>query len=88
MSWVMDYLARARSVIEIETDSLQRMSQRLDGNFIEAVKILHHTLDHRGKVVVVGIAATLTVVVPIPAAVPRPEIVQEPAKLGVQAMDP
>lgn len=51
----MDYLARARSVIEIETDGLQRMSQRLDGNFIEAVKILHHTLDHRGKVVVVGI---------------------------------
>jgi arabinose-5-phosphate isomerase len=51
----MDYLARARSVIEIETDSLQRMSQRLDDNFIEAVKILHHTLDHRGKVVVVGI---------------------------------
>ncbi len=51
----MDYLARARSVIEIETDGLVRMSQRLDGNFVEAVKILHHTLAHRGKVVVVGI---------------------------------
>jgi arabinose-5-phosphate isomerase len=51
----MDYLARARSVIEIETDGLQRMSQRLDDNFVEAVKILRHTLDHRGKLVVVGI---------------------------------
>lgn len=51
----MDYLARARSVIEIETDGLRRMSERMDGEFAAAVKILHHTLNNRGKIVVVGI---------------------------------
>lgn len=51
----MDYLARARSVIRIETDSLQRMAGRLDDHFGRAVEMLHHTLDARGKIVVVGI---------------------------------
>jgi hypothetical protein len=39
------------------------------------------------KVVVVGIAAIVTVVEPTPIALPRPEIVQEPARLGVQFME-
>jgi len=51
----MDYLARARNVIEIETDSLRRMSERLDSNLVVAVKILQNTLDCRGKIVVIGI---------------------------------
>jgi arabinose-5-phosphate isomerase len=51
----MDYLALARNVIEIETDSLQRMAGRLDDQFTSAVGILHRTLDQRGKIVVVGI---------------------------------
>ncbi len=51
----MNYLARARSVIEIEIDGLSRMADRLNENFIEAIKILHHTLEHRGKIVVVGV---------------------------------
>lgn len=51
----MDYLARARNVIEIETDSLRRMSERLDANLVLAVKILQQTLDQRGKIIVVGI---------------------------------
>jgi len=51
----MDYLARARNVIEIETDSLRRMSERLDASLVQAVKILQHTLDQRGKIIVVGI---------------------------------
>lgn len=51
----MNYLARARSVIEIETDGLIRMADRLNGSFIEAIKIFHHTLEHRGKIVVVGV---------------------------------
>ncbi|HEX7260272.1 MAG TPA: SIS domain-containing protein, partial [Luteolibacter sp.] len=46
---------RARSVIEIEIDGLRRMADRLNGNFIEAIKIFHHTLEHRGKIVVVGV---------------------------------
>ena len=51
----MDHLARARCVIETEIEGLQRMAGRLDGNFIEAVGILKHTLDHRGKVIVIGV---------------------------------
>lgn len=51
----MDYLASARSVIEIETGALLRMSERLDRSFGDAVKILESTLNQRGKIVVVGI---------------------------------
>ena len=51
----MDYLARARDVIEIEIEGLRRMSDHLNGHLIEAVKILQHTLEHRGKIVVIGV---------------------------------
>ncbi len=51
----MDHLARARNVIEMETAGLQRMAERLDACFVEAIGILHRTLDQRGKIVVVGI---------------------------------
>ncbi len=51
----MDYLARARYVIETEVEGLRRMAVRLDGSLIEAVGILQHTLEHRGKIVVVGV---------------------------------
>ena len=51
----MDYLARARYVIETEIDGLRRMANRLDGSLTEAVKIFQHTLDNRGKIVVVGV---------------------------------
>ena len=51
----MDFLAKARQVIEIETGALQRMANRLEDGFARAVEILHETLDRRGKIVVVGI---------------------------------
>jgi arabinose-5-phosphate isomerase len=51
----MDYLARARSVIEIEIEGLNRMSSRLDSSLIVAVKMLQSTLDERGKIVVIGV---------------------------------
>jgi arabinose-5-phosphate isomerase len=51
----MDHLARARSVIEMETEGLRRMAERLDGNLVKAVGILHRTLDQKGKIVVVGV---------------------------------
>ncbi len=51
----MDYLAKARVVIETEIEGLRRMSGLLDGGFIQAVDILHHTLENRGKIVVVGV---------------------------------
>ena len=51
----MDYLARARSVIETEIDGLSRMAMRLDKSLVVAVKILQGTLENRGKIVVVGV---------------------------------
>lgn len=51
----MDHLARARYVIDTEIEGLRRMAERLDGQLIEAVKILQHTLGNRGKIVVVGV---------------------------------
>ena len=51
----MDYLARARSVIETEIEGLSRMAMRLDKSLIVAVKILQGTLESRGKIVVVGV---------------------------------
>lgn len=51
----MDYLARARSVIETEIDGLRRMAISLDERLVEAVKILQRTLEDRGKIVVIGV---------------------------------
>jgi arabinose-5-phosphate isomerase len=51
----MNYLARARCVIETEIEGLQRMSARLDQNLVDAVGILQETLRNRGKIVVVGV---------------------------------
>lgn len=55
LSWRMEFLAKARLVIETEIEGLQRMSGRLDSSFVEAVDILHETLEGRGKIVVVGV---------------------------------
>ncbi len=51
----MDHLALARNVIEIESEGLRRMAERLGGEFSAAVKLLAETLENRGKVIVVGI---------------------------------
>jgi arabinose-5-phosphate isomerase len=51
----MNYLARARFVIETEIEGLQRMSERLDQSLATAVEILQETLEKRGKIVVVGV---------------------------------
>ncbi|NJM36561.1 MAG: KpsF/GutQ family sugar-phosphate isomerase [Akkermansiaceae bacterium] len=51
----MDYLARARDVIDIEIEGLRRMSAQLNDHFAEAVKILQTTLETRGKIVVIGV---------------------------------
>ena len=63
----MDYLDRARRVIELELAEVQRLLSRLDGSFTQAVETM---LAARGKIVVCGvgksghigekIAATLT----------------------------
>lgn len=66
----MDYLEKARRVLDIEIFELKRLRERLGENFSRAVELIKETVDARGKVVVVGvgksghigakIAATLT----------------------------
>ena len=45
----------ARMQIDINVEGLKRISGQLGGSFIEAVNILHDTLDNKGKIVVVGV---------------------------------
>jgi arabinose-5-phosphate isomerase len=66
----MDYLEKARRVIGLEIAEVQRLQDRLDASFAEAVETILRCVENRGKVVVVGvgksghigekIAATLT----------------------------
>ena len=66
----MDYLEKARRVIELELGELQRLLSRLDDSFARAVETILPCVESRGKVVVCGvgksghigdkIAATLT----------------------------
>ena len=66
----MDYLEKARRVLDIEIFELKRLRERLGEEFSSAVELIKETVDARGKVVVVGvgksghigakIAATLT----------------------------
>jgi arabinose-5-phosphate isomerase len=66
----MDYLEKARRVIALEIAEVQRLLDRLDASFLEAVETIQRCVENRGKVVVVGvgksghigekIAATLT----------------------------
>ncbi|OHE77368.1 MAG: hypothetical protein A3F67_05325 [Verrucomicrobia bacterium RIFCSPHIGHO2_12_FULL_41_10] len=66
----LNYLERARRVLAIESEEIQKLSERLDERFQRAVEMLHKTIDARGKIIVLGvgksghigekIAATLT----------------------------
>lgn len=66
----MDYVEKAKRVLDVEIFELQRLRDRLGDNFARAVQLIKETVDARGKVVVVGvgksgnigskIAATLT----------------------------
>jgi arabinose-5-phosphate isomerase len=66
----MDYLDKARRVIELELAEVQRLAARLDQSFVHAVETIRACVENRGKIVVVGvgksghigekIAATLT----------------------------
>jgi arabinose-5-phosphate isomerase len=66
----MDYLSRARRVVEIELAEVRAVAGRLDSSFEKAVHLIKSAVENRGKVVVVGvgksghvgekIAATLT----------------------------
>ena len=66
----MDYLEKARRVVSLEIAELQNLLGRLDASFTNAVETIRHSVENRGKVVVIGvgksghigekIAATLT----------------------------
>ena len=66
----MDYLEKARRVLDIEIFEVQRLRERLDESFSRAVVLIKEAVEARGKVVVLGvgksghignkIAATLT----------------------------
>src|SRR3979411_2907374 len=51
----MDYLEKARRVLDIEILELQRLRDRLDENFSRAVELIKECVEARGKVVVVGV---------------------------------
>ncbi|PYJ88707.1 MAG: KpsF/GutQ family sugar-phosphate isomerase, partial [Verrucomicrobia bacterium] len=50
----MDYLEKARRVLDVEILELQRLRERLDENFSRAVTLIKAGLEARGKVVVLG----------------------------------
>lgn len=66
----MNCLERARRVLKIESEEIERLGTRLDSHFEKGITLLRETLDQRGKIVVIGvgksghiggkIAATLT----------------------------
>jgi arabinose-5-phosphate isomerase len=66
----MDYVEKARRVIGLELAELERLRERIDHSFVDAIDLLKHCVENRGKIVVCGvgksgniggkIAATLT----------------------------
>lgn len=51
----MDFLMKARGVIELEAESLRQMAWRMDGAMEAAVMMLREALERGGKVVLVGV---------------------------------
>src|SRR2546430_4956879 len=51
----MDYLEKARRVLDVEIVELQRLRQRLGDDFTRAVGLIKDAVDARGKVAVVGV---------------------------------
>src|ERR1700716_406413 len=54
----MDYLEKARRVLDVEIFELQRLRDRLDDNFAKAVDLIKACVEARGKVVVLGVGKT------------------------------
>jgi arabinose-5-phosphate isomerase len=51
----MDYLEKAKRVLDIEIFELKRLRERLSDDFSRAVQLVKDAVDNRGKVVVVGV---------------------------------
>jgi arabinose-5-phosphate isomerase len=50
-----DYITQAHRVIDIEIEELQRLRARLGTEFAQAVALILHTLQNRGKLVICGV---------------------------------
>ncbi len=57
----MDYLSRAKDVIQIEIRGLELLSGRLDSAFDSAITLLLNCLENKGKIVVTGIGKNLPI---------------------------
>lgn len=51
----MDYLEKARRVLDVEIFEVQRLRDRLDAHFSRAVELIKESVEARGKVVVLGV---------------------------------
>src|SRR3984893_13796594 len=51
----MDFLEKARRVLDIESFELQRLRDRIGENFSRAVELIKEAVDGRGKIVVLGV---------------------------------
>src|ERR1700730_6483165 len=51
----MDFLEKARRVLDIEIFELQRLRDRIGENFSRAVELIKEAVDGRGKIVVLGV---------------------------------
>ncbi|MDF1656664.1 MAG: KpsF/GutQ family sugar-phosphate isomerase [Verrucomicrobiales bacterium] len=51
----MDHLDKARRVISLEIEELQRLHERIDHSFIEAVEMLKSTIEGGDRIAVVGV---------------------------------
>ena len=51
----MDYIERGQAVLEIEIAQLQRLAERLDCHFGEAIEALNSALQNGKKIVVIGV---------------------------------
>lgn len=66
----VDYIEKAKRVFETEAHEIRRLSRLLDSSFSRAVETILHCVEHKGKIIVIGIgksghigekiAATLT----------------------------
>ena len=51
----MEYLQKARRVLQIEISELQRLADRLDERFEKAVRLLLETVEAGRKIIVIGV---------------------------------
>ena len=51
----VDLIEKARAVLAIEASQLQRLAERLDAHFAQAIEVLSETLSQGRKIVVIGV---------------------------------